>query len=141
MNKTDYVTLEVAKLLKKIGFKLYCRMSYWDDELTVATPGYPLENGETSQENYFDFPRYYAPSIWDLLMWLYDEYNIWVSVETDHVCFNPTITNMEIEKKLVSSLSGKTPYCFTAPHEAYNGAFEYILTNWETYERKSLRNN
>ena len=73
-----YVSFEQSKLLKEKGFKHYCPISYWEGELTNRTPGYELENGETSQENYYDFPRYYAPEQWQVVEWLKVNYGIWV---------------------------------------------------------------
>jgi len=72
------VNFEIAKLLKEKGFDLYCVWSYWNSELTSRTPGYALEDGTTSQENYWDFDRYYAPTIADVVMWLYEKHGIWI---------------------------------------------------------------
>lgn len=36
----DYINLKTAKLLKKKGFRLYCRASYWKEKLILETPGY-----------------------------------------------------------------------------------------------------
>lgn len=78
MNKP--VNFEIAKLLKEKGFDLYCVWSYWNKELTSRTPGYALEDGTTSQENYWDFDRYYAPTIAEVVMWVYEKHGIWISV-------------------------------------------------------------
>ena len=70
------ISFETAKLAKEKGFDLYQTFSYWEGELTPHTPGYALEDGKTSQENYFNFERYYAPTQSLLQKWLREEHNI-----------------------------------------------------------------
>jgi len=76
------ISFPTARLAKAKGFNLYCRYSFWKGELTDMTPGYSLENGETAQENYFEFLRYYCPTQSLLQKWLRDNYDIYVSINT-----------------------------------------------------------
>jgi hypothetical protein len=76
----ELVSFETAKVLKTTGFNLYTSNSYWRGELTHITPGYPLDNGETSQGNYFDFERYYAPTQSQLQRWLREYHSIHITV-------------------------------------------------------------
>ena len=77
------ISFELAKLLKEKRYNKYCRWSYWEGWLTPHTPGYALEDGTTSQENYWDFERYYAPTIADVVMWLYEKHGIWIHVHQE----------------------------------------------------------
>lgn len=121
---TTIVNLKISKLLKRKGFNLYCTWSYWKGSLTPRTPGYALEDGTTSQENYYEFDRQYAPSIADAVMWLYEKHGIWISVQpnepyTDNDwCF---ILFRDLQK--CDALEG-----YNTPTEAYETAIEYCLT-------------
>lgn len=119
---TTIVNLKIAKLLKEKGFNLYCTWSYWKGSLTPRTPGYALEDGTTSQENYYEFDRQYAPSIADAVMWLYDTYDIWIEViETD--LYNKFF--FQIKRKDNTRLKNGD---FDSPTAAYEAAIEYCLT-------------
>lgn len=76
------ICLENAKLLKELGFKIFCTFSYWEGGLELSH-GYPLKNGNTSQRNYFKYPRYYAPSQTLLTKWLRDVHNIHINQRYD----------------------------------------------------------
>jgi hypothetical protein len=126
--KPTYVTFEQAKWLKEKGFKYYCQTSYWNNKLTYHTPGYPLENGETSQENYYDFPRYYAPEQWQVVEWLRVKKGIWVHVYylTDRKCWG-----WDCYKYLEDGLLNDPAFSFNmnlqSPQEAYSSAFDFLL--------------
>lgn len=70
------ISWKTAVLAKQKRFNLYTDKSYWGEELTAITPGYPLEDGTTSQENYYEFPRYYAPTQSLLQKWLREVHEI-----------------------------------------------------------------
>ena len=82
MNKP--VNFEIAKLLKEKGYENEdCESVY----LTDFDEEYPPEKIELSTRNLrertigeFD---YIAPSIAEVVMWLYEEHGIWISVDTD----------------------------------------------------------
>jgi len=139
--KPHYVDFNTAKLLKEKGFKYYCPISYWNQELTYNTPGYPLENGETSQENYYDFERYYAPEQHIVVEWLRINYGIWIYTYP----VAPFIVDDEDYPKIVwvSKICSLNQVNFEkfidadnglavnhhSPEKAYNAAFDYILNN------------
>lgn len=124
--KPTYVTWEQAKLLKEKGFKYYCPVSYWEQELTYNTPGYALENGETSQENYYNFERYYAPEQWEVIEWLRVKYGIWISINTNSSVnsFGYYITTKEHNHYIDCDYAG-----YSSPQEAYSAAIDYVLEN------------
>lgn len=67
----NLVTLEQAKLLKELGYNLYCKFSYYKNGITELTPGYATEDGVSSElSNYTKTPRYYAPEQHTVLEWL-----------------------------------------------------------------------
>lgn len=131
-----YISFEQAKLLKEKGFKYYCRVSYWDNELTSHTPGFPLENGETSQENYYDFPRFYAPEQHQVVEWLRINHGIWVEIKPEcygdrwfanlNICSREAWDNLYKRNEVLSAFrefNNEHP----TPQEAYSAAFDYIL--------------
>ena len=123
--KPHYVDFNTAKLLKEKGFKYYCSTSYWKQEFTHNTPGYPLENGETSQENYYDFERYYAPEQHQVVDWLLEKHGIWIDVRymDDILNFGYTITTIKDNTEQYGL------YKFNYPQQAYSAAIDYILLN------------
>jgi hypothetical protein len=121
-----YVTFEQAKLLKEKGFKYYCPISYWKQELTYNTPGYPLENGETSQENYYDFERYYAPEQHIVVEWLRIKHGIWVVVNIGSARNGYYATYTKVTELGMDSIR-IGDYNLQSPQEAYSSAFDYIL--------------
>jgi hypothetical protein len=125
----DYVDLETAKLLKEKKFKHYCRMSYWNNELTSHTPGYSLENGETSQENYYDFPRYYAPEISLVVKWLYLKHNIWIVVNVNIVnSWYFELYNLKDKRNAEIDTGDYRETMYNIPEQAYLEAIKYTLT-------------
>ncbi len=67
---------------------------------------------------------YPAPTIAEVVMWIYKKYNIWISVDLD--LSNTQMFDYEIQKKHFLKLSEKH---FESPTLAYNAAIEYVLTN------------
>jgi hypothetical protein len=118
------VSFETAKLLKEKGYNFYHRMSYWKSELTDHTPGYALEDGITSQDNYFNFERYYAPTIAEVIMWLYEKNGIWIWVERCSTLFRPYAE--EIGDERFGKWEG---HKFSSPTEAYEESIKYTLNN------------
>ena len=118
------VSFEIAKLLKEKGYNFYHRMSYWKSELTDHTPGYALEDGTTSQDNYLDFERYYAPTIAEVVMWLYEKHGIWIASKKVNG-LNKWFA--QIYKNNSNDLCD-TDIVTISPAEAYTAAIEYTLT-------------
>ena len=127
---TTPVSFELAKLLKENGFDLYCQHSYWKGELTLHTPGYALKDGTTSQANYFNFERYYAPTIAEVVMWLYEKHGIWISVVPyDDEELSQTLW----ENKIIDIADDYNDYSdytfYHSPTEAYEAVILYTLNN------------
>lgn len=70
------ISLSTAKLAKRNSFNLYCPYSYYDGILTGFTPGYRLEDGTTSENDYWGIDRYYAPTQSLLQKWIREKHGI-----------------------------------------------------------------
>ena len=122
-----HVNFETAKLLKQKGFNLYCVWSYWKDELTPHTPEYALEDGTTSQENYWDFERYYAPTIAEVVMWLYEKHEIWIDVSLSQFSKPKDLQWMYSIVFTQRCTYSHSPKSYNSPTEAYEAAILYTL--------------
>lgn len=87
MNKEDYVSLEVAKLLKEKGYDEYCGAYYhlyWMSECTED------EIFEVSSSNYFknsnNVYRVGAPTLYEASKWLRENHNIHIDVKCTAYC-------------------------------------------------------
>ena len=106
------VKFEIAKLLREKGYNEKCKLLYKDGELINCKP-YNVVDNKTFQST-----RYYiAPTIAEVVMWLYEKHNIWIEVYFDGHQKNFYIVQNgeEIE--------------FNSPTEAYEAAITYCLNN------------
>lgn len=72
MNKKDYVSLEVAKLLKAKGFDEPCRYSCWrDSENDIG-----VANNKNSN---YPIGIYSMPTLYEAQKWLREKYMIYIS--------------------------------------------------------------
>jgi 16S rRNA C967 or C1407 C5-methylase (RsmB/RsmF family) len=134
--KPTYVTFEQSKWLKKKGFDEECTRFYVESNsklfgIDEHNRYYPIVNkpkqlwivGNTVTLN--EKNVLLAPEQWQVVEWVFQKYNIWVSVQPnepftdDDWCFKIFKNN-----KLDISLEG-----YDSPQEAYSAAFDYILTN------------
>jgi hypothetical protein len=108
------VNFELAKLLKEKGFDKKVRMHY-----------------ESNGNRFFDnIPCNFnnvelicsAPTIAEVVMWLYEKHGIWVSVlPTEDI----TMFSYKIKSKFGLLNNSQN---FNSPTEAYEAAIEYCLT-------------
>lgn len=80
MNKEDYVSLEVAKLLKDIGFNEYCGAYYhlnWDDTTEEECFEIAPDNDFRNRNNGY---RAGAPYLYQVAKWLRIKHNIYVEI-------------------------------------------------------------
>lgn len=127
MNKP--VNFEIAKLLKEKEFNLYCQCSYWNDELTPYTPGYALEDGTTSNEKYWEFERYYAPTITEVVMWLYEKHGIWIECLHRGMLGDFTFKVSKLKKGWRTEPHYIHETGFNSPTGAYEAAIKHTLEN------------
>lgn len=77
MNEEDFVTLEVAKLLKNKGFNEFCDAGYFiaDSEIAPLFFGTFRNKGEGSVSGHIA-----APTLYDAQKWLRDKHNIHITI-------------------------------------------------------------
>lgn len=127
-----HVKYEIAKLLKEKGFDEPCLRYY--SNLNLFTDKYKDWNnhtiGNTSMHkrnaNYYS-----APTIAEVVMWLYEKHGIWITVE-------PFLRREKNELVYFYKIFGSDGYLNTisrlsmghsSPTEAYEVAVEYVLKN------------
>jgi hypothetical protein len=130
------VSSPIAKLLKEKGFDIPVRNYYllkekgkflhegFDDEYWGDNRIVNWNDGISPIKPFQGFIS--APTIAEVLMWLYEKHKIWISVDAPHKllkswCFEAYKINDEItliEKSL-----------FNSPTEAYEAAIDYVLNN------------
>ena len=117
MNKE--VSFELAKLLKEKGFDEPCKLCVEDGDKRPL----PFNCGNTIHRNSL-CPYYSAPSIAEVVMWLYEKHGIWVSVQPHGNEFRYFIHNVHFTNSLRYDDLG-----LSTPTEAYEAAIEYALKN------------
>jgi hypothetical protein len=117
------VSFELAQLLKEKKFNEPC-LSYWKD-LNLEGHRFKDWNNETigdSPMHKRNAGYYSAPTIAQVVMWLYEKYGIWISVDpengTDTWFFTISYNNSE-------TIFGN----YSTPTEAYSAALDYIKEN------------
>ena len=128
-NMNTLVNFEMAKKLKEKGFNERCNSGYWYNKLNpIIINDATLSNG---QKQMYDGEKILAlaPTISDVVMWIYNTYNIWISVNMfdynnkvifEYILYKNNINNVDyINKNAI----------YNSPTEAYLGAIEYILNN------------
>ena len=115
----NFVSFEIAKLLKEKGFRSKSEGLYdGSGELLY----YTHSNNEMQRF------RYEAPTVAVVVMWLYEKHRIWIAVNMDLVgrwYYDAYI----IKDGLPNHNTYKKIDRFNSPTEAYEAAIEYILNN------------
>jgi len=103
------VSFELARLLKEKGFNIEKQNFY---------NSYGQLNKDI--EDFF-IPRYEAPTISDVVMWLYEKHGIWIAVDLDD---DDTFVCVVRSESYVTAFDNTN-----TPTEAYLQAIEYTLKN------------
>lgn len=117
---TTPVSFSIAKLLKEKGFDVEDRKRY---QMYGSQSIPQLERySEVRWNLYKDY--YLAPTIADVIMWLYEKHGIWISVQRDW-----DIGQCLGFEAIIDDNSGiiNTP-TFNTPTEAYEAAIKFCLT-------------
>lgn len=154
MNKE--VNFELAKLLKEKGYDIPTK-KYYEYALKSRknkedgySGSFGWKKGELNlQSDYFqnnsksDFTSemWYmcsAPTITEVVMWLYEKHGIWIIVDCDcygilwyanlSVASEKNWDNIDLRHEIISA-SKKFPNEHNSPTEAYEAAIEYTLNN------------
>lgn len=127
------VTFEIAKLLKEKSFtSVFTAFSnkYYNNlgNYKVVSYNVKIENDE-----------YEAPTIADVIMWLYEKHNIWISLIPDSSSQHRLVTrkfsvsifkyhiNLNVQAQILR-VNNNIAY-FISLTKAYEAAIEYVLTN------------
>lgn len=117
MNTT--VSFELAKLLKEKGFDEECRLFVEDGDEGPL----PFNCLNTIHRNSLH-PYYSAPTIAEVVMWLYEKHGVWIWVERHSTLFRPYAE--EIGNERFGKWEG---HKYSSPTEAYEAAILYTLNN------------
>ena len=116
MNNT--VDFELSKLLKKKGFQESIRTAWYIDEVGYWT--YPQNHNKSNV-------KISAPTIAEIVMWIYEKHKIWISVdmvfEESQTGFWYCIRESKEDDIPVESKE------YASPTEAYTEAITYVLNN------------
>ncbi len=110
------INFKLAKWIAEKGYDIPC-LDWYHRE----TKKFNTNNLRFSINKLTD--NYAAPTIADIVMWLYEKYGTWISVielypNTMSHCFEASIKSKNI------TISG-----FGSPDKAYEAAIEYVLKN------------
>ena len=123
------VSFEIAKLLKEKGFKnTHCRCFYRNDVLVWIN----LHNVSSDS-------TYLAPTIADVVMWLYEKHKIYIWVAGNKRANNKKYFDYYFS---ISKLNDKSSNFFNSPTEAYEKAIEYYLNKliWKKNYKYYIKN-
>lgn len=155
MNKE--INFEIAKLLKEKGFKQSTEANWWilaKDHSDNYMNGLPVDESkifftkdscelesriqidENTEHNVFHY--LVAPTIAEVVMWLYEKHTIWIGVEltdnTREFYFQPTIwTSKDRDFHDEGMIDQAKSICkwkewqYNSPAEAYEAAITYTL--------------
>lgn len=127
------VNFELAKLLKEKGFDKDIK-GFWietiEHELDVPRDGVmifpsipPRILDHLPKENYHIFHAV-APTIADVVMWLYEKHDIWMWVSQEFTDSNDFCYRYRYENNFTPPIGA-----FNSSTEAYISAIEYVLSN------------
>ena len=119
------VNYKLAKLLKEKEFNEPCKLCVEEgDEMPL-----PFNCGDTIHRN--SLHQYYsAPTISEVVMWLYEKHGLWTNVvymgfELKYSWFIDIVTTSGSHW---DSYGEEGDICYNSPTEAYEAAIEYTLT-------------
>jgi hypothetical protein len=126
-------SFQTSKLLKEKGFDVEGFYYYLDVKDRHST--YPMRMHNYMSDDWNkEKTRVSCPEHWMVIDWIKLKYNIWIYVtifqtDTQYYC---QAWIQQLNKEDVCVQTGDishTPSAFNSPKEAYEAAFEYILTN------------
>jgi hypothetical protein len=117
MNMTEnYVSFELAQLLKDKGFESESHLYYSNSELVISQ--YPHTN------NIMQRFRYEAPSLSIAQKWIYENFGIWVHSGMNVPYTDDWYFSCENWDEVLVSLEG-----YDTPYHALNEGLTYTLKN------------
>lgn len=123
------INFELAKLLKEKGFDKRVK-GFYDTEKELHINYTDEMNTKGFANRHLPKGEYSAPTITEVVMWLYEEHGIWTSVVPyeDEELSQTLWENKTIH--ISDDYNDSSDYTFYhSPTEAYEAAIEYILKN------------
>ena len=120
------VSLEIAKLLKEKGFNEEVRDYYEEKDGTFYYSQYFRDNISIN-EKHNGFVT--APTIAEVVMWLYEKHGIWINVTSDYNRFRTWQYRITNRNKMIGKDGIIYNEGFNSPTKAYSQAIEYTLKN------------
>lgn len=118
----------IARILKKSGFTDKVLSHYLGTDLLCDKPSYNFNNPE--EQELWNEELLSAPTIAEVVMWIYKKYGIWIRVGIYTGLGNLNNFQFDIEQcsiKNINSMSELNLKSFKSPEEAYETAIEYTL--------------
>ena len=125
------VSFELSKELKEKGFDLPCRLLYKSEK--------ELEEGIGVDYDWNKFDSYSAPTIAEVVCWIYNKYDIWISLIPDSSSgyrllnrkFSVSIFrfNMNLNVQVEIIRKNKDILYFNLPENAFDYAINYTIKN------------
>jgi len=124
---TQVVPINIAKLLKDKGFdkKTSGRCYTPEDELQIRHMQYEYCFNTDAPKNTFWKQLISAPSIAEVVEWLYEKHQIWIKVSVEE--WFEDDTEREFNWYITSGTYTQIDVGFKSPSESYFSAFEFIL--------------
>lgn len=119
-----FTNFEMSKLLKEKGYDAPCYGRYIKSKTKVHVSVYYMNHNIFSDTS--------APTIAEVVMWVYEKHGIWISTQiTIHLEFYYKCYNMKDKLNINNypEVTSKPGNYFNSPTEAYLAAIEYTLTN------------
>jgi len=112
------VNIEIAELLKEKGYDIPCYHYYYKNKLDSS-----------SKDNWNDLNGYSAPTIAEVVMWLYEKYGVWIDVSLNQYSKPKDLQWMYSIVFTQDCTYSHSPKSFNSPTEAYEAAILYTLNN------------
>lgn len=124
---TTPVKFEIAKLLKEKGFdkevdSYYSGKNFYDEQIWFNYNDKTIGDSPMHRRN---AGLYSAPTIAEVVMWLYEKHEYWCYTYTNGKIWHPCIQHKFGD---IAVLPGKIGQ-FNSPTEVYEAAIEYTLNN------------
>ena len=113
------VSFEIAKLLKEKGFNIPQLYFYIDGDISWKVDNTRCRNQIEGE--------YAAPTITEVVMWLYEKHRIWTVVNVN-IMGSWYFEHFDLKEKRNAQFK-PTDTQYDSPTEAYSQAIEYTLKN------------
>ena len=118
----ESVSFELAKLLKEKGYDRQTINIYLDGVLLSL-------KAAISNSQFMTSRSYTAPTISEVILWLYEVHNIWITAEPFTKSDNSVVYIYKIFKGSVVDTISRVSNGFRSLPRAYEAAIEYTLLN------------